>query len=194
MRLQVHPEFRAVAEIEAEPERRVRRDAAAVVDDLGDAVRRNAHGLGEPVLRQLILGEEFLLQHFAGRDRRKFVGSHRALPSVIVDDPDLVRLAFDPAQDDAPLIVDPDRVKAAQIALQFFEPVRRRHQQIFEPACRIDRFQLALGRPREALKIPDEFVLEQRFGPLVAEGADHPADCTESRYTVKYSPAQPAAK
>jgi hypothetical protein len=43
--LQVHPELRAVAEVQAEPQRRVRRDAPPIIDDLGDPVRRNADRL-----------------------------------------------------------------------------------------------------------------------------------------------------
>jgi len=37
--LEVHPEFRAVPKIQRKPQRRVSGDAAAIVDDLGNAVR-----------------------------------------------------------------------------------------------------------------------------------------------------------
>jgi hypothetical protein len=39
--LQIEPKLRAVAEIRAEPERGVGRDAAPIVDNLGNPVRRN---------------------------------------------------------------------------------------------------------------------------------------------------------
>src|SRR5882724_9811807 len=51
VRLEAHPEFRAITEVETEPERGVGGNTAAVVDDLGDAVRRDADLLGKPVLR-----------------------------------------------------------------------------------------------------------------------------------------------
>jgi len=76
MGLQIHPELRAIAKVQAEPQRRVRRNAPPIVDDLGDPVRRNADRFGKPVLRQAVGGEEFFLQHFAGRDRREFVAGH----------------------------------------------------------------------------------------------------------------------
>ena len=63
MGLQVQPELRAVAEIEAEPQRRVGGDALPVVDDLGAPVGRDADRLGEPVLRQPVFPQELLAQH-----------------------------------------------------------------------------------------------------------------------------------
>jgi hypothetical protein len=54
VRLQVQPELRAVAEVEAEAERGVGADPAPAVDDLGDAVRRDTDRPGELVLRQAV--------------------------------------------------------------------------------------------------------------------------------------------
>jgi hypothetical protein len=45
MGLEIHPELRAVAKIQAQPKRRVSRDPAPIVDDLGNPIRRNADGL-----------------------------------------------------------------------------------------------------------------------------------------------------
>ncbi|HYL81907.1 MAG TPA: hypothetical protein VEU07_13900, partial [Candidatus Acidoferrum sp.] len=45
--LEVHPELRAIPEIEAEAEGRVRRNAASFVHDLGDSVRGNSDSFGE---------------------------------------------------------------------------------------------------------------------------------------------------
>src|SRR4051812_42054699 len=52
--LKIQPELRTVAEVEAEPKRSVRRNAPPIVDDLGDAVRRNSDRLRESALRQTI--------------------------------------------------------------------------------------------------------------------------------------------
>jgi hypothetical protein len=50
MGVKIEPELRAVFEVQAEPKRGVGRDAPPVVDDLGDAVWRDADGFGEPML------------------------------------------------------------------------------------------------------------------------------------------------
>src|ERR1700722_11480810 len=71
--LQAHPELRAVAEVQAQPQRGVGGDAASVVDDLGDTIGRDADVFCELVLRQAMLGQELLLQHLAGSDRSKLV-------------------------------------------------------------------------------------------------------------------------
>jgi hypothetical protein len=51
VRLQVQPELRAVAEVQAETQRRVGGDPSSVVDDLGDPVGRDADRPRELVLR-----------------------------------------------------------------------------------------------------------------------------------------------
>src|SRR5713101_4208548 len=51
MGLEIHPELGAVAEVQAQPERGVCRDAPPIVDDLGDTVRRDADCLRELILR-----------------------------------------------------------------------------------------------------------------------------------------------
>ena len=43
MGLEVHPELRAVTKVQAEPERSVCRNASTIVDDLGNAVWRDAN-------------------------------------------------------------------------------------------------------------------------------------------------------
>jgi hypothetical protein len=91
--LKIQPELRAVAEIQAQPKRRVGRDAPPVVGDPGDPVRRNPDRLRDLALRQTMRREAFLLRHFAGRDRRKFVSGHRRFLSTIIRDPILMRRA-----------------------------------------------------------------------------------------------------
>jgi hypothetical protein len=64
MGLKIHPKLRAIAKVQAEPKRRVGRNAPPIVDDLGDAIRRNADGLSELVFardhtRQGILPSTF---------------------------------------------------------------------------------------------------------------------------------------
>src|SRR3954454_1138083 len=65
--LEVHPEFRAVTEIEAEPKRSVGSNAPPIVDDLGYPIGRNADRLRKLILREPVLREKLLLQHIARR-------------------------------------------------------------------------------------------------------------------------------
>jgi hypothetical protein len=48
---------------------------------------------------------------------------------MIIHDPNLMRLAIDPLEDHSPLIVDPDRVKILQVALELLPPIRWRYRQ-----------------------------------------------------------------
>ena len=48
MDLEIHPEFRTIPEVQAQPERGVGGDAAPVIDDLGDTIRRDAERLRRP--------------------------------------------------------------------------------------------------------------------------------------------------
>jgi hypothetical protein len=51
MSLKIHPEFWAIAEVQAQPKRRVSRDAPSIIDNLGDTVWRDPDGLRELALR-----------------------------------------------------------------------------------------------------------------------------------------------
>src|SRR5262245_44478321 len=74
-----------------------------------------------------------------------FATIHRLL-SVVVNDSYLMWLTVDPFEDHAPLIVDADRVEILQVSLQLLEPIRWRDHQVLQPARRVDRLELALGR------------------------------------------------
>jgi hypothetical protein len=50
MGLKIQLKLRAVAKIQAEPKRRISRNAPPIVDDLGNPVRRNADGLSKLIL------------------------------------------------------------------------------------------------------------------------------------------------
>src|SRR5437868_12824238 len=63
--------------------------------------------------------------------------------SVIIDDLDLVRMAFLPDKANPPLIVDPDRVLPASITSESLKPIGGRHTQIIEPSGIVEKTQLA---------------------------------------------------
>ena len=99
---------------------------------------------------------------------------------MVVNDADLPRLAFDPFEDDPPLIIDSDRVKLPQIPAQLLQPVGRGHGQVLHSARGVDSFEFALGASSEPLKFPDSLVVEERLSPLVSEGSNH-------RLTIPYT-------
>ena len=80
-----------------------------------------------------------------------------------------MRLAIDPLEDHSPLILDPDRVEAVEVAFELLQSVRWRYRQIIEPVCRVDCFQFALSGSRHARKLAHPLILEQRLGALVAK-------------------------
>src|SRR5580704_14250494 len=82
-------------------------------------------------------------------------------------------LAIDPFEDHSPLIVDPYRVKFLQVALEPFQPVRRRYHQIVQAACCVDRFELALGSAGDSFKLTNPLIMEQRLSMFVAKRSDH---------------------
>src|ERR1051326_1217692 len=160
MALEIQPELGTIAKVQAQPKRCVRCNTPPIVNDLGNPVRRNPNSLREAALRQPIGREEFLLQHFARRDRRKFIFRHRSFLSMIVHDLDFVRLAVDPFEDHPPLVIDPDRMKVSEGTLELLQPVRRWNGQIFQPACCVDRFELALSRASDTRELTHPFIPE----------------------------------
>ena len=92
---------------------------------------------------------------------------------MIIDDPNFIRLSTNPFEDHPPLIVDPDRVKVLQVALELLQPVRRRYRQILKSVSRIEGFELTFGRSGNALELSHPLIPEQRLGAFVPKGADH---------------------
>ncbi|QNM63704.1 hypothetical protein XHV734_5031 [Xanthomonas hortorum pv. vitians] len=83
---------------------------------------------------------------------------------MVIDDVDLGDIALHPSEADAPLVVDPDAVLPASLALQRFQPVGRWNTQIVEVRGSVEHAQLAardrldVGRqPAGALTQPDLF-------------------------------------
>jgi len=72
---------------------------------------------------------------------------------VVIHDFDLGRVAVGPLEDHPPLVVDPDRIEAFEISLQFLQTIRGRYREIAYSARRVDRFELALGATGNALKV-----------------------------------------
>src|SRR3954454_271174 len=71
-------------------------------------------------------------------------GANSIMASVVIDDPDFVRLAIAPPENDSPLVIDPNGMKSSKIAPQLFEPVRWRNCEVLQPACSVDQLELPL--------------------------------------------------
>lgn len=88
---------------------------------------------------------------------------------MIIHDPNLMRLAIDPPEDHPPLIIDPDGMKFPQLALELLQSIRRRQHQVVEPACSINRFELALGSAGDPRKLANPPIVEKCLRMSVAE-------------------------
>src|SRR4051794_5647303 len=95
--------------------------------------------------------------------------------SVVIDDLNPFRASLGPAKDDPPLVIDPDRVVAAQITFERFQPIAERHYEIAQPHCGIELDQLA---PRSSTEIGGKPLRRSPFpenglGELSLETQDH---------------------
>src|SRR5512139_3962973 len=94
--------------------------------------------------------------------------------SVIVDDLDVVGVAFAPSEADTPLVVDADAELAFAPAAEFLESVAGRRSKIVQHDGSV---QLPQPPERHAPDVgsesPDRFPLEEPFRVGVAESADH---------------------
>jgi hypothetical protein len=94
--LQIQPKLRAIAEIAAEPHRRVGGNRAPLVEDVGDAPGRHAEVEREPV------GAEFARLQFTPQQASGMHGNRHISPSMIIDDLDLKRVALPEREANAP--------------------------------------------------------------------------------------------
>jgi hypothetical protein len=78
---------------------------------------------------------------------------------MVIYDGDLSRALFRPAENKAPLLVDPDGVKPGTIPHESFEAVAGRHSEVLDAANR--------------RKTPVLFLVEKLLGVAVSEGLDH---------------------
>jgi len=93
---------------------------------------------------------------------------------VIVDDLDVMRVGSEPAEADAPLIVDSDAVLASPVPGEFLKAVRRRDAKVEEAGCGIKHDEFAKGN---SLKVKrhsaNPLPFEETLGVSIAETADH---------------------
>jgi hypothetical protein len=107
---------------------------------------------------------------------------------MIIDDLDFVS-SIAPAKNDAPLIVDADRMAAGQFSFKRLQSIARRHSQIAQPRGGIQILQFALRDASELAGEPSRdstmAIEEQIFGQLAPECNDHTTTLSDYDNIVK---------
>jgi AraC-like DNA-binding protein len=92
---------------------------------------------------------------------------------MVIHDPNVMSITLDPFEDHSPLIIDSDRVKLLEIALELFQTIRWRYGQILQAACRVEGFELTLRHSGDARELTYPLIPEERPSGLVPERSDH---------------------
>ena len=91
---------------------------------------------------------------------------------MIVHDRHLVRSLIGPPKDDAPLGVDPNGVKARQVAPKYFQTVARRNGEVAEPTRPINLNEFSQRHSRYCRQAAVAPSLEQLLCVPICEGLD----------------------
>jgi hypothetical protein len=83
------------------------------------------------------------------------------------------------------LVVDPNAVLSTPIALERFEAIPRRNQQIVQVCRCVEIEKLSPGDPFKAGKRPHELVVKEPLGVPVGKASDHNSKIFRPRYSVK---------
>jgi hypothetical protein len=94
---------------------------------------------------------------------------------VIIDDLNVMRIAFTPAKADAPLVIHPNAVRPGAISLEQFQLVARRYAKILQPLCLMQVQKLPPRSTFDRLKPADHAVLKKRLGIRAFERPDQTA-------------------
>lgn len=93
---------------------------------------------------------------------------------MVVAELDVVRLAIDETETDAPLGIDRNGMLPNAVPLERMKPIARRHTQVRDLACRMDGFQLPERAPRYVGRhLLGPAGSEQLLGLPVSKGLDH---------------------
>ena len=92
---------------------------------------------------------------------------------MVIRDGDFGGAGFGPAEDDPPLVVDADGVKAGEFSLQRLEVVARRNREVAQLASAVHLEKLSKGDAGNRGKAAVGLVEKQVFRVFVGEGLDH---------------------
>lgn len=94
---------------------------------------------------------------------------------MVIGDPNFSRSVRSPSENDSPLIVDADGMKAVEGTPEGFKPISRRDGQIGEIPCLVHLNEFSQADPQDGIVAARLFLLEESTGFVIAEGLDHKA-------------------
>ena len=108
------------------------------------------------------------------------------MPSMVVDDLDIVSVTFDPPEADAPLVVDPDRPLPRAAAMQALEMISSTRRQGIESIRSIQLDQPALRSTKDLHREPPwPLALEHCNGHFAGEAPYHFCYVTRNAIQLK---------
>jgi hypothetical protein len=93
---------------------------------------------------------------------------------MIVDDFDIVRSSFIPAEANSPLVTNPDAPLAGAVSLERLQPVSWWYTQVLQNAGGMQQTQLAQGDALDVTRqLPAALAPPDLFRPAISEALDH---------------------
>jgi hypothetical protein len=89
---------------------------------------------------------------------------------MIIYDFNIVGVIVSPVETDPPLVIDSNGILPAPIPFELFQPIGRRHLQIFQARCAIEHAQFAQSDPLKIVGQPfHPMTTQQPFGSFILE-------------------------
>lgn len=92
---------------------------------------------------------------------------------MVVHNLNLKRIGVNPAEADAPLVVDPNAVLARAITREGLQTIAWNRSQVRQGRCRVNLVKLPLRHWSNTLELPAELAPEDFLGLLVPERPNH---------------------
>jgi len=100
---------------------------------------------------------------------------------MVIDDSDLGRTGFTPAEDDSPLVVDTYGVKASEFAFERLQSVARRNGEIIKRSGMIHLEKFSQRDTGNRGESTIGFLKEEFFGIFISERLDHEGEDNRHR-------------
>jgi len=171
--LEPKPKLGRDAEILTQSQRRVCSNSAFPVDNSADAAWRDGKIPSQFIDANAHWLHELLKKDFSRMDGfEQLLARHRS-SLMIVNDLHVVSIAAAPQEAYTPLIIDADAVLTLTFALQCFQAIPRRNQQILQGASTVQVQQLSTRYSLKGPKARHVYIGEQRFRLPGSERANH---------------------
>src|ERR1035437_7606747 len=200
--LEIDPKFGGGAEKMRQAQRRVRRDVALSIQDLGDTIGGNLQ-----LTRQRggahVEFLQFLGQMFSGMNGNHWhIHSFRRsnstdnAPLVVIHNFHIPRArgTVRPFEANTPLVIDADAVLAFAASFQGLEPVSRQNGKVAERQGSFQPVQLQASGPFDAQKSLDAFPGREGLSFLVPETNDHDRSIPHKTPYVKHNTRRAAER